>query len=68
MVSRLSIIVPVLDEAGRIGASLDALAPLRARGHELIVVDGGSRDNTLALSQGRADFHTGIWYSIARST
>jgi rSAM/selenodomain-associated transferase 2 len=55
MASRLSIIVPVLDEAGCIAASLDALAPLRARGHEVIVVDGGSRDNTLALSQARAD-------------
>ena len=55
MASRLSIIVPVLDEAGCIAASLDALAPLRARGHELIVVDGGSRDSTLALSQGSAD-------------
>lgn len=55
MANALSIIVPVLDEAGRIAASLDALAPLRARGHELIVVDGGSRDDTLALSQARAD-------------
>ncbi|MDP3821425.1 MAG: TIGR04283 family arsenosugar biosynthesis glycosyltransferase [Burkholderiales bacterium] len=55
MANPLSIIVPVLDEAGCVAASLDALAPLRARGHELIVVDGGSRDNTLALSQARAD-------------
>lgn len=55
MANPLSIIVPVLDEAGCVAVSLDALAPLRARGHELIVVDGGSRDNTVALSQGRAD-------------
>lgn len=55
MASRLSIIVPVLDEAGAIATCLDTLAPLRARGHELIVADGGSRDNTLALSHGRAD-------------
>jgi rSAM/selenodomain-associated transferase 2 len=49
-VTRLSIVVPVLDEAAGIAATLQALAPLRARGHELIVVDGGSRDATAALA------------------
>jgi rSAM/selenodomain-associated transferase 2 len=43
----LSIIVPVLDEAGAIGRHLEALAPLRACGAEVIVVDGGSRDDTV---------------------
>ena len=43
---RLSIVIPVLDEGERIGAAIDALAPLVARGAELIVVDGGSRDGT----------------------
>lgn len=52
---RLSIVVPVLDEAAGIVATLNALAPLRARGHELIVVDGGSRDDTVARCAGRAD-------------
>lgn len=55
MSPRLSIIVPALDEAGFIAATLDALAPLRERGHEVIVVDGGSRDTTLALCRGRSD-------------
>lgn len=55
MSPRLSIIVPALDEAGCIAATLDALAPLRERGHEVIVVDGGSRDTTLALCRGRSD-------------
>ena len=55
MTNRLSIIVPVLDEASGIAASLAALLPLRARGHELIMVDGGSTDDTLALCAGRAD-------------
>ena len=55
MTSRLSVIVPVLDEAVGIAASLAALVPLRARGHEVIVVDGGSRDNTLAMCAGWAD-------------
>ena len=43
---KLSIVVPALNEAGRIRAALEALAPLRARGHEVIVVDGGSTDGT----------------------
>lgn len=52
---RLSIILPVLDEATGVAASLDALRPLRAAGHEVIVVDGGSRDGTTALAVPRAD-------------
>ena len=52
---RLSVIVPVLNEAARIGAALDALAPLRQRGHEVIVVDGGSHDGTADLARIRAD-------------
>jgi rSAM/selenodomain-associated transferase 2 len=51
----LSIIVPVLDEASGIEAALAALAPYRARGCELIVVDGGSRDGTPALASPLAD-------------
>ena len=52
---RLSIVMPVLDEAAGIQATLQALAPLRARGHELIVVDGGSGDGTKVLAAGAAD-------------
>jgi rSAM/selenodomain-associated transferase 2 len=52
---RLSIVVPTLDEAAGIGATLAALAPLRAAGHEVIVVDGGSRDGTPDLAQPLAD-------------
>jgi rSAM/selenodomain-associated transferase 2 len=48
----LSIIVPVLNEAAGIGALLAALAPLRAAGHEVLLVDGGSQDNTVALCHG----------------
>ncbi len=43
----LSIVVPALDEAPRIGRTLTLLAPLRARGCEVIVVDGGSNDGTV---------------------
>jgi rSAM/selenodomain-associated transferase 2 len=52
---RLSIVIPVLDEAEHLKECLARLAPLRRRGAELIVVDGGSRDGTLAKAQGAAD-------------
>ena len=51
----LSIVMPVLNEAAEIEAALRALAPLRARGVEIIVVDGGSNDGTLALARPLAD-------------
>ncbi len=44
---RVSVVIPVLDEEVRIGAQLEAV--LRIAGfHEVIVVDGGSRDATVA--------------------
>lgn len=51
----LSIIIPCLDEAEGIAPALDALKPLRNRGAEAIVVDGGSNDDTVALATPRAD-------------
>lgn len=51
----LSIIVPVLNEAGGIEATLRALALLRSRGAEVIVCDGGSRDATISLARPLAD-------------
>jgi len=51
----ISIIVPVLNEAQGISESLAALAPLRSRGHEVIVVDGGSSDKTPDLARRAAD-------------
>jgi rSAM/selenodomain-associated transferase 2 len=47
----LSIVMPVLDEAAGIADTLQALAPLRRRGAEVIVVDGGSRDGTAELAE-----------------
>ncbi len=52
---KLSIIMPVLDEAAGIEAALTALAPLRADGAEIVVVDGGSRDGTARLAEPLAD-------------
>jgi rSAM/selenodomain-associated transferase 2 len=51
----LSIVVPVLDEAAEIAATLGDLAGLRQRGAEIIVVDGGSRDATRSLAAAYAD-------------
>lgn len=52
---RISIIVPVLNEAAGIVAALGALGPARAAGHEVIVVDGGSTDGTAAAAVPFAD-------------
>lgn len=52
---KLSVIVPVLNEASGIVACLETLQPLRRRGHEVIVVDGGSRDGTAEISKLFAD-------------
>jgi rSAM/selenodomain-associated transferase 2 len=51
----LTIVIPALDEAALIAAILQALAPLRDRGAEVIVVDGGSSDATPALARPLAD-------------
>lgn len=53
--ARLSIILPVLNVVAELEASLHALQPWRARGHELLVVDGGSRDGTVTLARKHAD-------------
>jgi rSAM/selenodomain-associated transferase 2 len=53
--ARLTIVLPVLNEAAIIVAALRALAPLRARGVEIIVADGGSRDGTARLAMPSAD-------------
>lgn len=52
---KISIIVPALNEADGITAMLAELAPLRERGHEVIVVDGGSSDGTAARARRVAD-------------
>ena len=52
----LSIVVPALNEAACIVATLQALAPLRDGDEaEVIVVDGGSSDGTHALAAAWAD-------------
>ncbi len=55
MIPRLSIIMPVLNEAPTLARALGAAQVHRQAGAELIVVDGGSDDATLALCAGHAD-------------
>lgn len=52
---QLSIVLPVLDEAEGIVEQLQSLQPLRRRGAELIVVDGGSRDGSAERAAAWAD-------------
>jgi len=51
----LSIVIPALNEAQVIGGTLMELAPLRARGHEVLVADGGSEDATREIAAPLAD-------------
>jgi rSAM/selenodomain-associated transferase 2 len=55
IMSKLSIIMPVLNEGEGIAAALDALSILRSLGTEVMVVDGGSRDATIQRARLRAD-------------
>ncbi|MDG4597837.1 MAG: TIGR04283 family arsenosugar biosynthesis glycosyltransferase [Candidatus Contendobacter sp.] len=52
---RITIILPALNEEARIAACLTLLQPLREQDCELIVVDGGSDDRTVALAEPLAD-------------
>jgi rSAM/selenodomain-associated transferase 2 len=51
----LSIIIPVLNESPLISDCLASLQELRRRGHEVIVVDGGSIDDTGELAAPLSD-------------
>ncbi|MBX3610792.1 MAG: TIGR04283 family arsenosugar biosynthesis glycosyltransferase [Hydrogenophaga sp.] len=52
---RLSIVMPVLDDAAALAGRLQALQVFRQRGAELIVVDGGSRDASMDVARHGAD-------------
>ncbi len=51
----ISIVVPMLDEAQALPTLLAHLAPLRDRGCEVLLVDGGSRDDSIDIGE-RAGF------------
>ena len=52
---KLSVVVPALNEAGGIVTALLPLQPWRNVGHEVIVVDGGSADDTRERAEPLAD-------------
>ena len=58
----ISIIIPVLNEATCIESTLNRMQPMRKRGHQIILVDGGSQDNTVALAEPLVD---SLLYSTA---
>ena len=55
MILNLRIVMPVLHEGDTLQPALLALQPMRQRGAELVVVDGGSTDSTWALACTLAD-------------
>ena len=52
---KVSIVIPVLNEADSIVALLSSLSALREAGHEVLVVDGGSTDGTRLLARPLCD-------------
>lgn len=48
---KISIIIPVLNEEKKLSKTLSYLQSFRHSGHEVIVVDGGSTDNSLKLAR-----------------
>lgn len=49
--TQVSIIIPVVNESDVIIPILQQLQSLRSLGHELIIVDGGSSDETISLAE-----------------
>ena len=52
---KISIIIPVLNEEIQLPDVLNNLQSFRRQGHEVVIVDGGSSDNSLMLAQQAAD-------------
>ncbi|MFT4815400.1 MAG: rSAM/selenodomain-associated transferase 2 [Pseudohongiellaceae bacterium] len=51
----ISVVLPVRNEAGLIREQLQRLQCYRAKGHEVIVIDGGSADATVEQTKGLVD-------------
>jgi rSAM/selenodomain-associated transferase 2 len=52
---RISIVIPTLNEASSLGRTLRCLSILEPAPWEIIVVDGGSQDDTIAIAQAAAE-------------
>lgn len=50
----LGVVIPALNAAGTIRATLESLRPFRAAGAEIVVVDGGSTDETCNIAREHA--------------
>ena len=61
----LSVIVPVLNEGDGLARFLSALQPIKSAGNEIIIVDGGSEDASVALLEGY--LRQGLISSLIRS-
>lgn len=55
MSSKISIIIPALNEEVALRQNLPKLQAYRDRGHEIILVDGGSHDQSLAVARPMVD-------------
>lgn len=55
VIFKASVIIPVLNEAPHLQSRLLALQALREQGVELVVVDGGSQDDSPELTKGLVD-------------
>ncbi len=64
----LCIVVPVLDEAQTLVECLQNLQPFRRRGARVVVVDGGSVDDTRAIARGIATGDQAIFVRQDRFT
>lgn len=54
-IPKISVIVPTLNEARVLYRTLDSLAEIRRRGHEIVLVDGGSMDATIDYARPHVD-------------
>jgi len=52
---RISIIIPVLNEAEVLVTHLQKLQAVRVQGHEIIMIDGGSKDESQYLAKSQVD-------------
>ena len=66
----ISVIVPALNEAEGIVSTLQRLQAIRAGGHEVLLVDGGSRDATVELARPYVDgvLHSGRGRALQMNT
>lgn len=66
--SQVSIILPLLNEATVLSRTLKHLMALEPPAHEIILVDGGSTDGTIAIAQQYAESWKGMDLSVVSAT